>query len=101
MEDKGNAETRQQAREGCEMAKTAGMARQTRSIARGLGTAEEETASWGCCIAAIQEMAADGAQPEQEGTVLQGSFEVGECSEMTCKVGTTQRTHCHVIGTAE
>ena len=41
MEDKGNAETRQQAREGSEMAKMAGMALQTRSIARGLGTVEE------------------------------------------------------------
>ena len=76
------------------MAKMAGMALQTRSIARGLGTVEEDAAL-------LQEMAADGAQPEQEGTVLQGSFEVGECFEMKCKVGTTQRTHCHVRGTAE
>ena len=38
---------------------------------------------------------------EQEGNALQGSFDVGDGSEMTCKVEMTPRTHCHERGTAE
>ena len=42
---------RRGSREGSEMVEMAGIALQTRSIARGLVTAEEETAPWGFCDA--------------------------------------------------